>query len=64
MLLFLVLVWRGFYYGYSLFKADEVGATSELPYYPFAFVLAFSGIPVILLIFDKFINTIKNRDNR
>jgi len=59
MVLFIVLVWRGFQYGVSLFKAGEIGATSELPFYPFAFFLAFSGVPVLLLLFDRFLENLK-----
>lgn len=59
MVFFLVLVWRGYQYGVSLLKSGEIGATSELPLYPFAFVLAFSGVPVLLLLFDRLLENLK-----
>lgn len=59
MSLFVVIVWRGYLYAYSLMRSGELGATSELPFYPFAFVLAFSGIPVILLLIERFLKELR-----
>ncbi|MDW8003019.1 MAG: TRAP transporter small permease [Deltaproteobacteria bacterium] len=58
-ILFVIIVWRGFLYGHSLMKAGEVGATSELPFYPFAFILAISGIPVILILTNRIFEELK-----
>lgn len=59
MVLFVVIVWRGYLYAYSLMRSGELGATSELPFYPFAFALAFSGIPVILLLIERFLKELR-----
>jgi TRAP-type C4-dicarboxylate transport system permease small subunit len=56
---FVVIVWRGSLYAYSLMKSGELGATSELAFYPFAFILALSAIPVLLILIDRFIEELR-----
>lgn len=46
--LFLLLLWQSSLYGLSLQKAGEIGSTSHLPFYPFAYLIAFCSIPVCL----------------
>ena len=48
LILFVLLVWQSYVYGQSLQKAGEIGSTSHLPFYPFAFLIAFCCIPVCL----------------
>lgn len=48
LILFVLLVWQSYLYGVSLQKAGEMGSTSYLPFYPFAYVIAFCSIPVCL----------------
>lgn len=46
--LFVLLSWKGFEYAYSLQISGEKGGSSHIPFFPFAYVLAISCIPVIL----------------
>jgi len=48
LVLFVLVGWQSYLYGISLQKAGEIGSTSHLPFYPFAFVIAFCCIPVSL----------------
>lgn len=47
--LFLLLLWQSYLYGLSLQKAGEIGSTSHLPFYPFAYLIAFCSMPVSLV---------------
>lgn len=49
MILFVLILWQSYLYGVSLQKAGEIGSTSHLPFYPFAYVIAFCSIPVCLV---------------
>lgn len=46
--IFVLLLWQSILYGDSLKKAGEIGSTSHIPFYPFAYLIAFSSIPVCL----------------
>ena len=48
LILFVLLLWQSYLYGQSLQKAGEIGSTSYLPFYPFAYFIAFCSIPVCL----------------
>jgi TRAP-type C4-dicarboxylate transport system permease small subunit len=48
-ILFVFIIWQSYLYGVSLQKAGEIGSTSHLPFYPFAFFIAFCSIPVSLV---------------
>jgi TRAP-type C4-dicarboxylate transport system permease small subunit len=48
-ILFLLILWQSYLYGQSLQKAGEIGSTSHLPFYPFAYLIAFCSIPVCLV---------------
>jgi TRAP-type C4-dicarboxylate transport system permease small subunit len=48
LILFVLLVWQSYLYGVSLQKSGEIGSTSYLPFYPFAYFIAFCSIPVCL----------------
>ncbi|MFB3885435.1 MAG: TRAP transporter small permease [Thermodesulfobacteriota bacterium] len=48
LILFVLLLWQSYVYGNSLQKAGEIGSTSHLPFYPFAYLIAFCCIPVCL----------------
>lgn len=53
MVLFILIFWKGMEYGYSLQKSGEMGSSSHIPFFPFAYILAISCIPAILyFIFD------------
>jgi TRAP-type C4-dicarboxylate transport system permease small subunit len=49
LILFVLVVWQSYVYGQSLQKAGEIGSTSHLPFYPFAYLIAFCCIPVCLV---------------
>lgn len=44
--LFILLFWQSILYGSSLKEAGEIGSTSRLPFYPFAYLIALASIPV------------------
>lgn len=48
LVLFIFLLWQSLLYGRSLQEAGEIGSTSHLPYYPFAYFIAFCCFPVCL----------------
>ena len=48
LILFVLILWQSYLYGQSLQKAGEIGSTSHLPFYPFAYLIAFCSIPVCL----------------
>jgi TRAP-type C4-dicarboxylate transport system permease small subunit len=48
LILFVLILWQSYLYGVSLQKAGEIGSTSYLPFYPFAYLIAFCSIPVCL----------------
>ncbi|MBM4308076.1 MAG: TRAP transporter small permease [Deltaproteobacteria bacterium] len=45
---FVLILWQSFIYGQSLQRAGEIGSTSHIPFYPFAYIIAFCCIPVCL----------------
>jgi TRAP-type C4-dicarboxylate transport system permease small subunit len=49
LILFVLLLWQSYLYGVSLQKAGEIGSTSYLPFYPFAYLIALCSIPVCLV---------------
>jgi TRAP-type C4-dicarboxylate transport system permease small subunit len=48
LVLFALILWQSYLYGVSLQKSGEIGSTSYLPFYPFAYIIAFCSIPVCL----------------
>jgi TRAP-type C4-dicarboxylate transport system permease small subunit len=49
LILFVLIVWQSYLYGVSLQKAGEIGSTSHLPLYPFAYLIALCSVPVCLV---------------
>jgi TRAP-type C4-dicarboxylate transport system permease small subunit len=47
-LLFAVLLWQTILYGHSLQVSGEIGATSYIPLFPFAYLIAICCVPVCL----------------
>jgi TRAP-type C4-dicarboxylate transport system permease small subunit len=47
-ILFALIVWQSYLYGVSLQKSGEIGSTSYIPFYPFAYLIAFCCIPVCM----------------
>lgn len=48
LVIFVLILWQSYLYGQSLQKAGEIGSTSRIPFYPFAYFIAFCSIPVCL----------------
>jgi TRAP-type C4-dicarboxylate transport system permease small subunit len=48
MILFVLILWQSYLYGLSLRESGEIGSTSYIPFYPFAYLIAFCCIPVCL----------------
>lgn len=49
LILFVLILWQSYLYGVSLRKAGEIGSTSHIPFYPFAYLIAFCCVPVCLV---------------
>jgi TRAP-type C4-dicarboxylate transport system permease small subunit len=45
---FALILWQSYLYGQSLQQAGEIGSTSHIPFYPFAYFISFCCIPVCL----------------
>ncbi|HSB06737.1 MAG TPA: TRAP transporter small permease [Thermodesulfobacteriota bacterium] len=49
LILFALVLWQSYLYGVSLQRAGEIGSTSHLPFFPFAYLIALCSIPVCLV---------------
>ena len=49
LILFVLILWQSYRYGVSLQGAGEIGSTSHLPFYPFAYLIALCSISVCLV---------------
>ena len=49
LVLFVLILWQSYVCGQSFQRAGEIGSTSHLPFYPFAYLIAFCCIPVCLV---------------
>ena len=58
-LLFAVISWRLFVYGYSMQESNEVSPTIRIPLFGFAYGAAVSCIPVCLIYVHRFILSIQ-----
>ena len=58
LLLFFIICWRLFKYGYFLQSGEEVSATLRIPLYPFAYGAGLACIPVFLIYLNNFIQSI------
>jgi TRAP-type C4-dicarboxylate transport system permease small subunit len=56
--LFILIIWRLGDLGYSFQKTGEYSMTAYIPYYPFTYAVAFSSIPVCLVLFLEFLKTV------
>ncbi len=59
LILFVLILWQSILYGISLKKAGEIGSTSHIPFYPFAFFLAFCCVPVCLAFLMEVLQSLK-----
>ena len=59
-LLFIIIIWRLFMFGYSLQTGNEISPTINIPLYPFAYGISLASIPVcISLLSDSIRSAIK-----
>lgn len=67
LILFVLILWQSYLYGVSLQRSGEIGSTSFLPFYPFAYVIAFCSIPVCLVLLIevfRFLNEVFTHGSR
>ena len=58
LILFILIIWRLCAYGYSLQTGEEVTATARIPLAPFAYGIALASVPVCLVFFLEFVNSV------
>jgi TRAP-type C4-dicarboxylate transport system permease small subunit len=63
LILFVLILWQSYLYGMSLRKAGEMGSTSYVPFYPFAYVIALCCIPVCLAFLVEFVKSLAEAFN-
>jgi TRAP-type C4-dicarboxylate transport system permease small subunit len=56
--LFVLIIWRLCVYGYSLHTGGEVSATARIPMAPFAYSIALASVPVCMVFFLQFLNSL------
>jgi TRAP-type C4-dicarboxylate transport system permease small subunit len=56
--LFILIIWRLCAYGYSLQTGGEVSATARIPMAPFAYGIALASLPVCMVFFLEFLNSL------
>ncbi len=59
LILFVLILWQSYLYGISLRKAGEIGSTSHIPFYPFAYLIAFCCLPVCLVFLMEVLKSLK-----
>ena len=59
LILFSIIIWQIGLLGYSFQTSGEYSATIYIPYYPFAYGIAVSSVPVWLVLLLKFIQSLK-----
>ena len=57
-MLFAILAWKSFDYGYSLYISREVSMTQEIPFYPFIYGIGFCAISVFLVLLLQLLKTV------
>jgi len=57
--LFIVLAWQSFSYGNSLKNSGEIGSTSHIPLYPFAYFISVASLVVCLVFLLEIINSLR-----
>jgi TRAP-type C4-dicarboxylate transport system permease small subunit len=58
LILFALIIWRLCAYGYSLQTGGEVSATARIPMAPFAYSIALASVPVCMVFFLQFLNSL------
>lgn len=62
--LFIVFIWRLSVLGYSFQTSGEYSASAYIPYYPFAYSIAFAFIPVCLILLVEFLKSLKKGEQK
>ena len=57
--LFIVIIWQLYELGRSFQSSGEYSMTIYIPYYPFAYGIAFACIPVCLILLVEFLKSLK-----
>jgi TRAP-type C4-dicarboxylate transport system permease small subunit len=58
LIFFMLIVWRLCVHGYSLQTGGEVSATARIPLAPFAYGIAIASVPVCVVFFLEFVNSL------
>jgi len=53
-----MVIWHSILYGWDLKTAGEISATTNIPLYPFVFIIAVGFVPIALVFFTKVIRAI------
>jgi TRAP-type C4-dicarboxylate transport system permease small subunit len=56
--LFIAIIWQLCVLGYSLQTSGEYSATAHIPYYPFAYCIAFASISIFLVLLLELLKSI------
>jgi len=56
--LFALLAWQSYKFGYTLQVTGEVSMTQRIPFYPFVYAIAFCCIPICLLLLVDFLKSV------
>lgn len=59
LILFSILVYQGIQLGNGFLEANEVTATVQIPFFPFAYAFALALVPVVLLLIIDFFEALK-----
>jgi TRAP-type C4-dicarboxylate transport system permease small subunit len=59
--IFIVIIWRLFMLGYSFQNSGEYSMTIYIPYYPFAYGMAFAFIPICLIFLVEFLKSLTRK---
>lgn len=62
--LFVILSWQSYTYGLSLKKAGEMSSTAYIPFYPFAFVIAFCAVIASLYFLNEIFHSFIGRGTK
>jgi TRAP-type C4-dicarboxylate transport system permease small subunit len=58
LIFFMLIVWRLCVHGYSFQTGGEVSATARIPLAPFAYGIAIASVPVCVVFFLEFVNSL------
>ena len=62
--LFVVIIWQVCVLAYSFQTSGEYSMTAYIPYYPFAYAIAFAFIPICIELLLKFLGSLKREEQK